>query len=345
MADDVKKNDSARRQISDKDRFRYIGFEVFPGKPKDLFKSDAEKQKLIDARREKKKKGEIIREECILFEERVSTFDRIILAIASVVMVASLFVPWFSAYNEIEETVKAPAQTAPADTLAASGTMAPADSLALMAGDTAMMAATGATGAAAAAESTAAVPAATTPPTEANATPAAAAEEAPAQQGTTEKVSESEEIIHSYVAHKRYRKEYTRLSGIGVFGALGSVGGVAFSSGVIILLSTVLMILYILLCIALPVLTLYGLFGTKGDADARALQLKKIMRLNWLPLILFAAVLFLSFFGGSYSQPVGESFGSLGSDYSVGVFLDMLSYGVIISLAASILVAAKGSEI
>ncbi len=39
MAEDVKQD---VKRISDDERLRYIGFEVFPGKPGELFKSDAE---------------------------------------------------------------------------------------------------------------------------------------------------------------------------------------------------------------------------------------------------------------------------------------------------------------
>ena len=58
MADKEKKSESQQvsgakggspaGRVSDAQRFRYIGFEVFPGKPKDLFKSDAERQQYID---------------------------------------------------------------------------------------------------------------------------------------------------------------------------------------------------------------------------------------------------------------------------------------------------------
>ena len=45
MADDKKKKSSANR-IDEKDRMKFIGFEVFPGKTKDLFKTEAEKDKI-----------------------------------------------------------------------------------------------------------------------------------------------------------------------------------------------------------------------------------------------------------------------------------------------------------
>ena len=76
MADEEKKETSEKR-INEKERFRYIGFEVFPGNPKDLFKSDAEKEKLVDAVISKRDKGEIIRDGCTLMVDRVSLVDRL----------------------------------------------------------------------------------------------------------------------------------------------------------------------------------------------------------------------------------------------------------------------------
>ena len=45
MTDADKKSPQGNR-IAEKQRYKYIGFEVFPGKPKDLFKNKAEQEKL-----------------------------------------------------------------------------------------------------------------------------------------------------------------------------------------------------------------------------------------------------------------------------------------------------------
>ena len=37
MAEEEKKAASNKQKISEDERFRFIGFEVYPGKPKDLF--------------------------------------------------------------------------------------------------------------------------------------------------------------------------------------------------------------------------------------------------------------------------------------------------------------------
>ena len=43
------KQEPPRSRVSADKRMKYIGFEVYPGKPRDLFKSDAEKQEYVDS--------------------------------------------------------------------------------------------------------------------------------------------------------------------------------------------------------------------------------------------------------------------------------------------------------
>ena len=103
--------------------------------------------------------------------------------------------------------------------------------------------------------------------------------------------------------------------------------------------------LYTLLCVGLPIYTLYGVYGIKGSADERALKLKRILRFNWLPVVLFAAAFVFSFIGADYSFYAAAFLSSLIASYGKGVFLDSLSWGIFVSLCAFILVAAKGIEI
>ncbi|MEA1979550.1 MAG: hypothetical protein U9N54_01060, partial [candidate division Zixibacteria bacterium] len=104
MAEEEKKVGSKDR-ISEKQRFSYIGFDVFPGKPKDLFKSEAEKEKLTKTLLEKRSSSDTLRESCTMLGDRVSFGEKLILTVASLVIVAALFLPWYSAYNEVVEEV------------------------------------------------------------------------------------------------------------------------------------------------------------------------------------------------------------------------------------------------
>ncbi|UCD64058.1 MAG: hypothetical protein JSW34_01105 [Candidatus Zixiibacteriota bacterium] len=324
-AEEDKSKKPSAEPVSEAQRFRYIGFEVFPGKPKDHFKSEAERDELVKSVQAKREKGDLLREQCTLMEERVSFADRLVMTVASVLILVTLFLPWYAAYNEIVEENVEPEVTEQvavvADSLADSTVLAgTADSLAAVEDS-----------AAAAAVEGAAAPPAGTPET--------------GQQTAVTRTGVSEELIHGYVAKKKIHKEYSRLSAIGSFIALGSVGSYVFSSGGILVITAILFLIYTLLCVGLPVYTLYGIYGTKGDADSRALKLKKMVRLNWVPLILFVLALVLSFVGAEYGFDSAETFVSLGKSYGPGAFLGALSWGIILSLSAFILVAVKGIEI
>ncbi len=323
MAAEEKKSDSTKR-VTEANRFRYIGFDVFPGKPKDLFKSDAEKKKYEELNQEKRSKGEILREQCTLLEERISGLDRLVLTVASIVVLLSLFLPWYSVYNEkVIETKAKPAATQSAQPADSAGAMlAPGDSttLAAMTSDTAAMQGTTA-------------PAAT------------ASDSANPMQGSVVSKSAGEEVLSSYIAKKKVERVYVHKSGIGGILSLGSLASYLFSSGVPLAVTAILFLINTLLCIVLPIVTLYGLYGVKGTSDARALHLKKLLRFNWVPLIVFVLALVLSFFGGDYGFNAAEAFSSIGASYGPGVLLGSISWGVVVSMGAFILIGAKGVEI
>ncbi len=289
MAEGDKKNPGGSRVTSD-ERYHYIGFDVFPGKPKDLFKTEAEKTQLVEAVKSRRQSNETLRDDCKLLEERVGSGERIVLAIASVVIFLALFLPWYSAYTVVPETAP--------QTSGVSGTT-------------------------------------TTPTTDAGG------------GGVTSQHGEraNEEIITGRTTQSRTRREYSTLSGLGVFASIGSVGGKVFSSGLILILSGLLMLAYGLLCIALPVVNLYTLYGLKGKPDELALKLKHNLRLNWLPLLILVALLLLSLLGSDYGFSTTTSFVSLGTSYDIVTIFNTLSWGIFVAMAASLLVALKGIEI
>ncbi len=331
---------SSESRISEDERFRYIGFDVYPGKPKDLFESEAEKLKYVKAIKERRAKGELTREHCTLFEERISLSDRLIMTVAAVLILVSLFIPWYSAYNEIVEEASISTVSQEISDSLAMAALAAGDSLALAAG-----------GVGDTLNTAAASPTEETPPTE---TPseqemAAATDTTPdtglaGAAGTTAAEGEGE-IIHGFKARKKITREFTRISGIGAVFSLGTLGSYIFSSGFVLILTAILFLVYTLLSIVLPLYTLYGVYGTKGDADQRAVKLKGILRLNWIPVIIFVFSLFIAFFGADYGFDAATLFTSLGTSYGVGVFINSLSWGLFVSLCCFILLAAKGIEI
>lgn len=270
-------------------------------------------------------------------EQRVSVGDRVIMLLACLVVVGSLFIPWYSAYNEIEEEVPvAAAQEEPVamvDSMMADTTEVDSAAMAAMATDTTM--------AAAAMEQDTAMGQDAAMGQEAVQEPAADA----GPGHLTHTTEAGEEIIVGLQAKKKVHKEYERLTGIGSLAAIGSAGAMVFSSGLVLILSGVIVLVYTLLCILLPLYSLYGLFGVKGDPDTKALKLKSIVRFNWIPLGLFTLLLILTFVGADYGFDAGSYFDSLGTSYGPGAFLETLSWGMFVSLCGFILVAVKGSEI
>jgi len=326
MAEEEKNKKTEQNRVNPDQRFRYIGFEVFPGKPKDLFKSDQEKNKYIESVRARRERGEIIRDDCTLMEERVSVGDRAIMFLACLLVIGSLFIPWYSAYNQIEEEVPVAAvEEKPLAMVDSMGDSTMVDSTALIG-----MAMSDSTMADTAAEQMAA---------------AEPAKEA-ARGNLTHTTDEGDEIIVGLQVRKKVVKEYARLSGIGSLAALGSIGSMVFSSGIALVLTAVIVLIYTLLCVLLPLYSMYGLFGIKGDPDTKALKLKSIVRFNWIPLGLFVLILALSFVGANYGfADPGLYFDSIGTSYSPAVLLETLSWGMFVSLCGFILIAVKGAEI
>lgn len=325
-----------KKKFNPDDRFRFIGFEVFPGKVGDLFKSDQEKEEWVEKVKAKKEKGGILRERCTLTEERVAGYEKIVMTITSVLLVATLFLPWFSGYKEI--TVEAGGTAAATQNQAAEAM--PSDSAVMtgMPGDSAAMA--GMSGEA--------VPAGTTGT-------AAAGQGTMANQGGEETTPSSEVVLEKDEAgfasitatrkRKEIRREPVSISAIGAIASLGDIGGKLFSSGVILVITGILMIAYMLFAVAMAVYMLYILYGTKGDPDQQALKIKKAVRYNWAGLAIWFVMFFISFFGASYSFDTSDMIVQLGGSYGPGTFLGLLSFGFYISLACFIMNAVKGSEI
>jgi hypothetical protein len=325
---DVEKKESPSKRITPEQRLKFIGFEVFPGKPKDLFKTDEEKAKWVQEVLQRREKGDIIRPDCKLFESRVSMGERIVLAVASIIMLGALLLPWFSAYTEVVDVAKVTEPAAPnvaaladsADSLITDDTVvAGSDTVAAQPSDLA-----GALG---------------------ENEPGADQTEND-QRGIQSQIGEGgEQIITGHVARRQARRDYDRLSGIGTFAALGTVGSHVFSGGFSLVLTGIGLLLYLVLCIVLPFSNLYVLFGIKGNSDAVALKMKKLLRVNWLPLILLVLMLVLSFFGGPYGNGTADTYTSIGDSYGPAAFLKTLSWGVFVTLAMSLLVALKAVEI
>jgi hypothetical protein len=333
MAAEGKKSAPDKR-IPESERFRYIGFDVYPGKPGDLFKGEAERNKFVDAIRARREKGDVTRDECKLYEKRVSGLDRVVLTVACLVILGALFLPWFSAYTVVVDEV--PAATAPVQEqgLEAAGDPGLAE----------VMADTEDLSGAAVSPEEGGEPAPTTPPAQAE----SASPQAPPAEGrqvVRRDGAQSEEVIVGVQARKKVHREYERTTALGALISIGSVGSLVFSSGFILMLTFVLVLVYVLASIGLPIYTLYGLYGVKGDEDQKALKLKRMLKLNWIPVILFVTVIVIAFVGAEYGFDPAAYFTSLGDSYSIATLFDLLSWGMTVTVSGFILLAVKGIEI
>jgi len=96
MEDQNQKNISAER-VSDEDRFKYIGFEIYPGKTRKFWENEEEKKNYLEEIKRKKSSSSLLeREHSIIKMILFSKTDKVILTIASIFMVLSVFLPWFS---------------------------------------------------------------------------------------------------------------------------------------------------------------------------------------------------------------------------------------------------------
>jgi hypothetical protein len=76
-------------------RFRYIGFEVHPGKAKPFWKSEEERKEYEKRIREQEGSRQVEKAFSFVHVEMVSAVDRFFLTLGNLVLIASLFLPWF----------------------------------------------------------------------------------------------------------------------------------------------------------------------------------------------------------------------------------------------------------
>jgi hypothetical protein len=188
---------------------------------------------------------------------------------------------------------------------------------------------------------------------------AIAAQQAGGDTGETEESSgpaagetvttEKDEAGFVSMTSARKRKEIIReresLSAIGAVAALGSIGGMVFSSGIILKIIGALTLLYILFCLVMAIYTLYLLYAVKGDADRKMLRLKNGLKWSWIAPAFWVVGMFISVVGASYSFETSNMLAQVGSSYGIGTYLGLLSYGFYITLACFIMNGVKAAEI
>ncbi|MFH2035745.1 MAG: hypothetical protein ABIJ45_05025 [Candidatus Zixiibacteriota bacterium] len=313
-----KKDSGANKKFDPDDRFKYVGFDVHQGKIGDLFKSDKDKDGWVKRVLDKRAKfGARLREKTTLDEPRVVTYEKIVMTVTSLLLIASLFMPWFSGYTEHEVEV-APAVVE--ETAMVDSTMT--DSLI---------------------DSLAAAPAgAVTQPMEEM---AGTQEPGGHDIAAMEKDDAGFASITGHQKRKEIRREYQSFSAIGALTQLGTIGGGIFSSGFVLIITGILIMVYILICIGSAGYTIYSLFGLKGTEDEKALVIKKALRINWIPVGIWFFCMVLSIVGAGYSFDSTGLMKQLGTSYGIETYLGLLSYGFYISLGCFVMNAVKAVEI
>ncbi|MFH1699199.1 MAG: hypothetical protein ABIE07_01315 [Candidatus Zixiibacteriota bacterium] len=314
---------------SSDERFKYIGFDVFPGKAGDIFKSDEERKSIIEKVMAKfgQSQGEV-RDDCTLLEVRVSNFEKMFLAAVSLILVLAIFLPWFSGYFEIVKTSLVPIVTAnTAADVAATEALTDSAVIAEAAQKVSDKVET--------------------------LTDEERAEKVVAQADSTTSIenllatmTEEGTIPANMTTVTEVSYDRRSITGIGALISAGTFGSYVFSSGFILILSGILMILFILSCVGMGAYNLYLLFGVKiKDADAFALHLKNTLKYNWIPVLIWLGMLVLSFIGAPYGFDPSDKVAQVGDSYSVMSFIGLTSGGMFVALGAFLILALKGKEI
>jgi len=84
------KKSSKKKEV---DRYHYIGFDVFPGKAKEFWKSEGEKKVFLEKAKKGRKREE--RDHSLVYVDIFSGLEKIILSVSSVIIIISFFLPWF----------------------------------------------------------------------------------------------------------------------------------------------------------------------------------------------------------------------------------------------------------
>ncbi len=229
-----------REDVAQETRFKYIGFDVYPSKPKEFWKSKEEKERYL-ARARQKGVGALGEGEHSLVSAVVfSRVDRAVLTVASLLLTVGLVLPWFSVTGE-------------------------------------------------------------------------------------------------YYNFK--------VIGVGYFSKLGDLFGYAALGGPLFSVFAILVGLVIISSFVAGVLSLVGLYKKQPDNEKYLASLKRMLRLNLIPLVLWVALIVISTIG--FSTPFADALkiNGFGDGFTVVNFFMLSSYGMWLSLPSVIINCVKISDL
>jgi hypothetical protein len=99
--EDKSKSQKNEERVPEEIRFKYIGFEVYPKKPKRFWKTEEEKRGQLEEIKKKGSRSALEDRDYSLVRAAVfSKVDRLILTITSLILTVSIVLPWFSLRGE-----------------------------------------------------------------------------------------------------------------------------------------------------------------------------------------------------------------------------------------------------
>lgn len=85
------------KKMGKEDRFRYIGFDVYPEKPRKFWKDEGEEKKYLEeVKKRKPGLSSMERDYSLISASVFSAVDRMVIMISSILMIVAFFLPWFS---------------------------------------------------------------------------------------------------------------------------------------------------------------------------------------------------------------------------------------------------------
>ena len=237
VMEDQKQSKKTEEGISEDLRFKYIGFDVYPKKAKEFWKSEEERKKYLEEIKQKSSGSVVVeRDHSLVRAEVFSKVDRMVLTITSFLLAVSLFLPWFSLRGE---------------------------------------------------------------------------------------------NFHSQII------------GVGFFLKLGTLFGYAPLSGPLFCIFVVLVALIILSSFGAGVISLVAIYKKYNHGESYLTNLKKKLKLNWIPLILWVPLIIISIV--SIPTPFAGvlKVGGFGDSFNLINFFTLSSFGVWLSLPCSIINCVK----
>ncbi len=136
------------------------------------------------------------------------------------------------------------------------------------------------------------------------------------------------------------------MTGIGAIAKLGDYLPLVFSSGIVLVITGILLLIFYISIPVLAVVNLYALYGIKKtDPNEYVLKLKKWLRYNWIPVLAWLAMFILSFVGAAYGFNSAGMLQQVGSSYGIATFIGLSSFGFYLVLMSLLITALKGKEI